>query len=49
MFRHQTEPRGGGQPEGSDDNPRGEADSPWSHQQKPFLQGTVFVLLWEIL
>jgi len=27
MLRHQTEPRAGGQPEGSDDDPRGEAES----------------------
>lgn len=26
MFRYQPEPRGGGQPEGSGDDPRGEAD-----------------------
>ena len=33
MFRHQTEPRGGGQPEPSDDEARGEAESRQVHQK----------------
>lgn len=37
MFRHQSEPRGGGQPEGSVDDPRGEAESMSRNHLVPVL------------
>ncbi len=43
ICRYQSAYRGGGQPEGSDDDPRGEADSPWSHQKIRLSNEAIFL------
>lgn len=47
MFRHQTEPRGGAQPEGSDDDPRGAGDPRPAHHKKSMTEVIDFLCGWQ--